>query len=274
MPRFAHDGLEFRYYDAGEGLPVVFQHGLGCDLRQITALFPPPTAFRLLSMDFRGHGETQPLGPPEKLALATVADDLVALMDGREIGQAVLGGSSMGAAVALNLALRFPRRVRALVLYRPCWVDRPLPANAAVFVSVTQFLRQYGAKEGREQIQRSEEYQGLLRQSPYVAAALLALFDDPRAEETAVKFARIADDAPCHSLAELAAVRVPTLVLANRQDPVHPYEYGEILAQTIPAARFCEVPPKSDGEPRHAADVRRCVSEFLHSLEPKVESTL
>jgi pimeloyl-ACP methyl ester carboxylesterase len=244
-------------------LPLVFQHGLGCDLQQIVALFPPPLPFRLLSMDFRGHGETRPLGPPEKVSMAALADDLLAFLDERSIDQAVVGGSSMGAAVALNLALRFPQRVRALILSRPCWLDRPLPANAKVFVSIARFLCQYGAKDGREPFRRSEEYQELFRQYPYVAQSLVGLFDDPRAEETAVKFERIANDAPCHSLGELAAIGVPTLVLANRQDPVHPYEYGEILAQAIPGAQLCEVTPKSESEPRHAADIRRCITEFV-----------
>ena len=266
MPCFVHDGISFQYYDSGQGLPVLFQHGLGCDLRQIVALFPPPLRFRLLSIDFRGHGETRPLGPPEAIGMATLADDLLAFLDKLGIDQAVVGGSSMGAAVALNLALRFPHRLRALILYRPCWVDRPLPANAQVFVSIARLLRQYGAKEGREQFRQSGEFQDLFRVWPYVAGSLLGLFDDPRAEETAVKFERIANDAPCRSLAELAAIHVPTLVLANRQDPVHPYEYGEILAQAIPGAQLREVTAKSESEPRHAADVQRSVTEFLKPL--------
>jgi pimeloyl-ACP methyl ester carboxylesterase len=107
MPYFTHDGLHFHYSDSGEGLPVVFQHGLGSDLRQLVALFQPPLGFRLLSMDFRAHGDTRPVGPPEKTSMAAFADDLVAFLDMLGIGQTVVGGISMGAAVALNLALRF-----------------------------------------------------------------------------------------------------------------------------------------------------------------------
>jgi pimeloyl-ACP methyl ester carboxylesterase len=59
MPSFSHDGLNFHYADLGEGLPVVFQQGYGSDCRQLAGLFQPPLSFRLLSMDFRGHGETR-----------------------------------------------------------------------------------------------------------------------------------------------------------------------------------------------------------------------
>ena len=92
MPNFTHDGLCFHYAESGEGMPVVFQHGLGCDLCQIVNLFQPPPAFRLVTMDFRGHGQTRPLGPSEKLGFTIFAEDLVALLDHLGIGQAAMGG--------------------------------------------------------------------------------------------------------------------------------------------------------------------------------------
>jgi len=263
MPYFTHDGVCFHYCDMGAGLPVVFQHGLGSNLSQLIGMFQPPLAFRLLSMDFRGHGETQPLGPPEKIGMASFADDLLALLDELGIGQAVVGGISMGAAVALNLALRFPHRVHALILSRPCWLDHPSPPNARMFLSIAQCIRQYGAKEGRKQFCQSGEYRDLFRHWPYFAQSLLGLLDDPRAEETVVKLEQIANDAPCRSLDELATIRLSTLVLVNRHDPVHPYEYGEVLVQAIPGAQLREVAPKSESESRHAADVQRCITEFL-----------
>jgi pimeloyl-ACP methyl ester carboxylesterase len=265
MPYFAHDGMDFHYCDMGAGLPIVFQHGLGSDLSQLVGLFQPPLGFRLLSMDFRAHGETRPLGPPEKISMAAFADDLLAFLDELGTIHSVVGGISMGAAVALNFALRFPDRVQALILARPCWLDSPLPANARVFVTIARFLQQYGAREGREQFRQSEEYQDIFRQWPQSAPSLLGLFDAPRAEETAVKLERIANDAPCRSLQELAAIGVPTLVLASRYDPVHPFEYGGILAQAIPGARLCEITAKSESESRYAADVQRSITEFLQT---------
>ena len=129
------------------------------------------------------------------------------------------------------------------MLYRPCWIDHPLPANAQVFLSIARFLQQYGARAGRERFGQSEQYQDMARSWPYVAGSLLNLFDDARAEEAAIKFERIARDAPVRRLADLAAIRLPTLVLANRDDPVHPFEYGTILAKAIAGAKFVKSPP-------------------------------
>ena len=103
----------------------------------------------------------------------------------------------------------------------------------------------------------------VLRESPESAASLLGQLDHPRAEETVVKLERIPVDAPLRDLREVERVGVPTLVLANRQDPIHPFAYGEALARTIPGSEFRELTPKSVSVERHAADVQRSLEEFL-----------
>ena len=56
---------------------------------------------------------------------------------------------------------------------------------------------------------------------------------------------------------------VPTLVLGNREDPIHPYAYAEELAGAIPGAELREIAPKSAGPDRHVADVQRALEAFL-----------
>ena len=78
-----------------------------------------------------------------------------------------------------------------------------------------------------------------------------------------MKLERIPLDSPYRSEGELHSIRVPTLVLANRQDPVHPYQFGETVARAISAAEFRELTPKSTSVERHGADVQRYITEFL-----------
>ena len=150
MPFFEHDGLNFHYLDKGSGMPFLFQHGLGGDVNQISGLFRPPTGVRLITFDCRAHGETRPLGNQEKISIAAFTDDLLALMNYLQVDRAIIGGISMGAAVAQNCVLRHPERVMGLVLSRPAWVDRPRPENVAVFSEIAHFIRQHGAKRGQE----------------------------------------------------------------------------------------------------------------------------
>lgn len=129
MPSFDHDAVRFHYRTAGyeDGLPVFLAHGLGGDVAQPFGLFAPPLGIRLLSFGCRGHGNTRPLGDPEKLGFTPFANDLVAVMDHLAIERAVIGGMSMGAGVALHATLRYPTRARALILVRPAWLDGPMP---------------------------------------------------------------------------------------------------------------------------------------------------
>jgi pimeloyl-ACP methyl ester carboxylesterase len=176
---------------------------------------------------------------------------------------AVIGGISMGAGISLNFVLRFPGRVRGLVLSRPAWLDRPLPENMEVFPFIARLIRQHGARQGLELFKRSEPYLDIARHSPDSANSLLGQFEHPRAEETVAKLEHLPHDAPSYERGEWATVAVPTLVLATRQDPIHPFEYGVTLAQSIPGAVLKEVTAKSVSMERHTAEVQAAIEAFL-----------
>jgi pimeloyl-ACP methyl ester carboxylesterase len=263
MPFFCRDGLQFHYREAGAGVPFVFQHGLGGDTEQTFGLFRPPPGFRLLTLDCRAHGETRPLGDCDKIGIAAFADDLLAWLDHLRIERAVVGGISMGAAVALNFALRYPARLLGLVLSRPAWLHGARPENVRLFGEVARLIRAHGPATGRELFQQSEDYRRVLAESPDNAAGLLWQFEQPRAAETVVKLERVPTDTPNRDAAELRVIAVPTLVLANRQDVIHPFAYGEALAEAIRGAELHELTPKSVSKERHGEDVQRFVGDFL-----------
>jgi pimeloyl-ACP methyl ester carboxylesterase len=263
MPFFPHDGLSFHYLDVGAGVPFVFQHGLGGDVNQPVGLCEPPVGCRFLALDCRAHGQTRPLGDPGKISIAAFADDLAVFLDYFQIRAAVIGGISLGAALALNFALRFPQRVLGLILSRPAWLDGPMPRNVSIYGFIARLIRQHGAVHGLVLFRQSEEFQSYLRESPDAANSLVGQFQNPRAEETVVKLERIPMDTPVRDLAVLKSITVPTLILANRQDPIHPYEYGQVLATAIPGAEFRELTPKSVSQERHRADVQWLLGAFL-----------
>ena len=271
MPFFARDELNFHYLDIGSGIPFFFQHGLGGDVNQPSGLLETPPGFRLLSFDCRGHGETRPLGAVEKIGIAAFADDLLALMDSLSIPRAVIGGISMGAAVALNFTLRFSNRVLGLILSRPAWLIGPMLRNAEIYSYIAQLILQHGLKLGLERFKKSEYYIETLCESPAAADSLLGQFEVVHAAETVVMLERISSDAPLYDIRALAAIAVPTLVLANRQDPIHPFQYGEALAREIPKAEFKELTSKPVSQKRHGAEVQTFIEAFLchHFCPPR-----
>ena len=263
MPFFNHDGIQFHYRESGRGIPFVFQHGLGADANQTFDLLGPPRGFRLLTFECRGHGETRPVGPEEKISIEQFTEDLRAFLDHLHIERAVIGGISMGAAIALRFALEYAPRVLGLVLSRPAWLDESRADHLRVFSSLAEFIRKYGAWEGAQRYQETEAYREVLKKSPDNAKSLLAQFAHARAEETVAKLERIPNYAPRHSREDWKRIAVPALVLANRQDEIHPFEFGEILAQAIPQAEWREITPKSLSIEQHARDVQRFIGEFL-----------
>ncbi len=213
--------------------------------------------------DLRGHGETRPLGDVDKLTIATLADDLIALLDHLGIKQAVIGGISLGAAIAVNVALRYPERVLGLVLVRPAWIDRPLPENVTRYTTIARLIRESGPHAGLARFRALPEFLAMERESPDCARSLVGQFEHPRAVECVARLERLVADTPCADRASYGISKVPALVVGNRQDPIHPWPLAQSLSELIPGTLPREVTPKSVDLDRHAADVQQAVDDFL-----------
>lgn len=263
MPTFIHNAITFNYRDSGDGVPFFFQHGLGADANQPFSLYVPSARTRLITFDARGHGATKPLGDAKELRFNTFADDLGALMNHLNVQRAVVGGISMGAGIALNFAVRFPKRVVALVLSRPAWLDRPHAWNVRMFSLVSRLLTEHGPAAGKEMFRQTVEYRDTLQRWPEVAKSLAEQFDSPHARETACKLETIINDTPCPDRALWRSLRVPTLILANHHDPIHPWEFATELAREIPGAELREITAKSVNIDQHTRDVQAALDSFL-----------
>ena len=110
------DGTRIRYVDAGTGAPVVFLHGLGASLYTWRYTLQPimHAGFRVIAFDNRGFGDSDK--PPTGYRNADYERLAIALLDSLHVQDAVLVGHSMGGAVAAEVAIRDPQRVRGLVL--------------------------------------------------------------------------------------------------------------------------------------------------------------
>ena len=64
-------------------------------------------------------------------------------------------------------------------------------------------------------------------------------------------------------VAHLPSIRVPTLILANDLDPIHPLEFGPLLAKFIPGAQFRQITAKSVSIEAHERDVQEALEEFF-----------
>jgi pimeloyl-ACP methyl ester carboxylesterase len=251
------DGAKLSGIDTGEGRAVVFQHGLGGDEAQVSAHFPDE-GFRRQTLECRAQGRSEP-GDPARFSIQAFADDVLAFADARGVKRFAVGGISMGAAIALNIAVRHPDRVTALILARPAWAWDKAPENMRPLSEVAEYL----VDGGKEAFEKSALGQRLAKDAPDNLASMLGFFDRPDLVTTARLLSAIAADGPGVTKEQAAAVNVPALIIGNGLDLVHPMPMAKEIARRIPGARYVEIAPKSLDKEKHAAEFRQAVLEFL-----------
>jgi pimeloyl-ACP methyl ester carboxylesterase len=256
------DGCRLTFVDEGRGTPVLWQHGLGADRAQPAEVFPTLDGIRRITLECRGHGESA-LGAKAALSIAQFADDALMLLDHLGIERAVVGGISLGAAIALRLAALQPRRVLGLVLARPAWVDEHGPDSLMIYREVAELLAAHGPQEGKarfETLPRLAEVQAV---SPDNAASMRWFFDrrDPRS--TVALLRRIPAEGPGIARTAMRALEVPTLIVANDQDYVHSLETARTLASLIPGAVLREITSKTRSRTRYVAEFKAALNDFL-----------
>jgi pimeloyl-ACP methyl ester carboxylesterase len=217
-------------------------------------------------MESRGHGQSD-AGSPEGFSIATFADDVASVIEAQELAPVVLSGISMGAAIALRLAVLRPELVRALVLARPAWIDENAPTNMQPYALVGDLLHRYPPDEARMRFEDSETARELGMEAPDNLSSLRSFFSRQPIATTRELLRRISADGPGTTRNQIAAIRVPTLVLGNARDCAHPLVMARELSAMIPQARMAEVTSKSESRERYRDDCRAALCTFLNEID-------
>lgn len=102
-------------YGRAEGTPLVVLHGGLMTIPEMMPLIEPlAKARKVIALELQGHGRTPDTDRP--LALATLGDDVAAVLDKLNVPQADIAGYSFGADVALRTAIQHPSKVRRLIV--------------------------------------------------------------------------------------------------------------------------------------------------------------
>lgn len=247
---------------AGSGPVVVLLHGFTLDTRmwddQFLAL---AQQFQVIRYDLRGFGRSD---APTTESYSHI-EDLKALLDRLEIKRAVLVGLSKGGAVALDFALTYPGRVRALVLIDTVLGGFPWSAEgSARDALVWQRAQEGGIPAAKESWLTHPIFAPALRQ-PAVAARLRQILDDysgwhfvnPNPE-------RSLDPPAAQRLAEL---RLPVLALVGELDVADFRAITELMAREAPSARQVIVPGAGHMANMEAPDlVLQLIADFLAGI--------
>lgn len=126
------DGVPTRWYEAGEGFPVVMVHGIPTS----TALWrhvAPLVVGRTMAWEMTGYGSSIPFGEGRDISVAGQADHLLRWLDTLGIERAVFAGHDLGGGVVQIAAVRAPERCVGLLLTNAVSYDSwPIPSVKAM----------------------------------------------------------------------------------------------------------------------------------------------
>lgn len=259
MGSFTNRGISFHYEERGEGIPFIFLHGLGNDCNYTYENIDLWEGVRLISLDQQGHGSSG--FDWEHMSFDSLADDVLALADYLGLGQFYLGGLSMGAGVAVNIAVRCPERLLGLILVRPAWLAEPGSPDMQKYFGL--LARNLPLEDGARKFREEPAVRQLLKEHPEGVPAFLCHFEQEASRRMPEKFAIMPKCQPIHEEGKLAMLPMPTLVAACRQDFVHPFAYGQWYARRIPGARFVELPAKSVDAVLYHEKLNACIRELV-----------
>ncbi|MDX6297865.1 MAG: hypothetical protein QOI51_1722 [Nocardioidaceae bacterium] len=115
--------LQLFWDRVGAGDPLLLLHGIGSTHDDFTALRPHLDAhYRVLAPDLPGHGQSGPL--PRRPTIAAITDAIVSDLDELRVPQVHVVGNSIGARIALELAVR--GRASSVVAISPSGLNTPV----------------------------------------------------------------------------------------------------------------------------------------------------
>lgn len=243
------DGQRIAYLDAGSGPPVILLHGFGGALWQWEYQQAALSAsHRVITLDLLGAGWSDK--PDIEYTPDQILESFRGFMDAVGVQRASLVGNSMGAGVAMGMALTYPERVDRLVLIAGLpdrvrdkvtspLIKRALESRVPVWLaalgnwvagrSLTRAVLREMVHDERlltpaviERSYRNRKRAGLV--GPLLAmAGSLPLWEEGFAKR-------------------LGDIRHPTLILWGAEDKVFPPQVGKKMHATMPASSFMLIP--------------------------------
>ncbi len=244
MPHCFANGVSLYYELTGSGERLLVISGTGGDLRHTPRMTDGALGdtFEVLAYDQRGLGQSDV--PPPPYTMADYGEDAAALLDAAGWDECMVFGVSFGGMVAQELAIRYPQRVRRLVL--AC-------TSAGGAGGASYPLQELVGLEPEERVTRQMEVLDTRWDATWrsehgdLVEMIRSRMGLDRAEGVGESGARVAQEGLTNQLearshhdtsTRLGAIACPTLVCGGRYDGIAPPGNSEFLADAIPRARL------------------------------------
>jgi pimeloyl-ACP methyl ester carboxylesterase len=233
---FWYEGARLEYTEYGSGAEVVvLLHGqlmprrmhdpLG---RRIAGL-----GYHVYTLDLIGHGTSDRPTDPHWYGMTHFGEQLVAFLDHLGVDQAVLGGTSLGANVSLEVAQAHPERVLGMLIEMPV-LDNAVEAGILAFAPLLFFGR---VLPWMVSLLAAATRAVPRRLVPFWTGVALDTLDQQPASMAAlvhgVFYGRVAPTSR-----QRRQMTLPALVIGHPHDPIHPAADASALADELPNAAF------------------------------------
>jgi pimeloyl-ACP methyl ester carboxylesterase len=238
MASFRYDGQRLAYTTHGKGSrTTVLMPGLllSQKMQRRLARDLAKRGSRVITFDPLGHGESDRPREMWRYSIPAFALQTVALLDHLELEQAVIGGTSLGANITLEVASIAPERVRGMLLEMPA-LDNAIPACAAAFTPLL-FALTFGEPAMRHvaRVTRAVPRQAV----PGLAEIVLDwLSQEPGPSGAVLQGILFGRTAPERTVRQ--TLTPPALVIGHPRDPVHPFSDADMLARELPNGRLID----------------------------------
>ncbi len=246
----------------GQAEPLLLIMGLGANATSWEMQIPDfSREYRVIAFDNRGAGRSDK--PQSPYTMPQMADDAVGLLDHLAIGSAHVFGMSMGGMIAQDLALRYPQRVRALVL------GGTMAGGPNAVLAGPQLIQQWASTATLPLEQAIENGLHFLYSDEFIARnrdrlmqrALEMAHLQPPMQALQRQFMAVVQ---FNTYERLGEIKAPTLIIAGTDDKIVPAENARILAEKIPGAELVELEGAGHGFlAEKAAETNSTVLAFL-----------
>ncbi len=246
----------------GQAEPLLLIMGLGANATSWEMQIPDfSREYRVIAFDNRGAGRSDK--PQSPYTMPQMADDAVGLLDHLAIGSAHVFGMSMGGMIAQDLALRYPQRVRALVL------GGTMAGGPNAVLAGPQLIQQWASTATLPLEQAIENGLHFLYSDEFIARnrdrlmqrALEMAHLQPPMQALQRQFMAVVQ---FNTYERLGEIKAPTLIIAGTDDKIVPAENSRILAEKIPGAELVELEGAGHGFlAEKAAETNSTVLAFL-----------
>lgn len=237
MAYFSYGGQRLAYSVYGAGPPTVLMPGLLMSQKMQAPLARSlaKRGNRLITFDPLGHGASDRPRQMWRYSIDEFAKQTVALLDHLGIDQAIVGGTSLGANISLELAATTPARLRGLIIEMPA-LDNAIPACAAAFTPLL-FALTFG-EPVVSVVARVVRALPRSRAPFLIELALDAVAQEPGPSGALLQGILFGRTAPDHLVRP--TIQTPALVIGHRRDPIHPFSDADMLANELPNARLID----------------------------------